>query len=99
MLKVIQVKDYDDMSEKACEMLTDRLKSLENPVLGLATRSKPEVLYQRINDKYEQKEISFQYAMTFNLEEYVGLANEDPNSYYYYMNEKLFKHIDIPKEP
>ena len=98
MLKVIQVKDYDDMSEKACEMLTDRLKSLENPVLGLATGSTPEGLYQRIIEKYEQKEISFQNAMTFNLDEYVGLAKEDPNSYYYYMNEKLFKHIDIPKE-
>src|SRR5699024_1684756 len=81
--------------EKACEMLTDRLKSLENPVLGLATGSTPEGLYQRIIEKYEQKEISFQNAMTFNLDEYVGLAKEDPNSYYYYMNEKLFKHIDI----
>lgn len=98
MLKVIQAKDYDDMSEKACEMITDRLKSLENPVLGLATGSTPEGLYQRIIEKYEQKEISFQNAMTFNLDEYVGLAKDDPNSYYHYMNEKLFKHIDIPKE-
>jgi len=71
---------------------------LENPVLGLATGSTPEGLYQRIIEKYEQKEISFQNAMTFNLDEYVGLAKDDPNSYYHYMNEKLFKHIDIPKE-
>jgi len=98
MLKVIQAKDYDDMSEKACEMITDSLKGLENPVLGLATGSTPEGLYQRIIEKYEQKEISFQNAMTFNLDEYVGLAKDDPNSYYHYMNEKLFKHIDIPKE-
>jgi len=98
MLKVIQAKDYDDMSEKACEMITDRLKSLENPVLGLATGSTPEGLYQRITEKYKQKEISFQNAKTFNLDEYVGLAKDDPNSYYHYMNEKLFKHIDIPKE-
>src|SRR5690625_7512606 len=98
MLKVIQAKDYDDMSEKACEMITDRLKSLENPVLGLATGSTPEGLYQRIIEKYEQKEISFQNAMTFNLDEYVGLAKDDPNSYYQYMNDKLFKHIEFPKE-
>src|SRR5690625_6369495 len=86
------------MSEKACEMITDRLKSLENPVLGLATGSTPEGLYQRIIEKYEQKEISFQNAMTFNLNEYVGLAKDDPNSYYHYINEKLFKNIVIQKE-
>src|SRR5690625_571218 len=98
MLKVIQAKDYDDMSEKACEMITDRLKSLENPVLGLATGSTPEGLYQRIIEKYELKEISFQNAITFNLDEYVCLAKDEAYSYYHYMNENLFKHIDIPKE-
>lgn len=98
MLKVIRAKNYDDMSEKACEMITDRLKGLQNPVFGVATGSTPEGLYQRLIEKYKQEELSFQNIKTFNLDEYVGLAKDDPNSYYHYMNEKLFKHIDIPKE-
>lgn len=98
MLKIIKVKDYDEMSEKAYELMVDRLNGLKNPVFGLATGSTPEGLYQRIVEKYKQEEISFQDVTTFNLDEYVGLAKEDPNSYYYFMNEKLFKHIDIPHD-
>ncbi|GGN52416.1 glucosamine-6-phosphate deaminase [Oceanobacillus indicireducens] len=94
-MNVIKVKDYDEMSEKATEFMVDRINSLENPVLGLATGSTPEGLYQRIIEKHQQNEISFENVTTFNLDEYVGLEQNDPNSYYYFMNEKLFRHVDI----
>src|SRR5690625_3981656 len=94
-MKIIKVADYDEMSRKACEMVVDKVKEMGNPVLGLATGSTPEGLYQRIIEKYKQGEVSFANVTTFNLDEYVGLAGDDPNSYRYFMNEKLFKHVDI----
>ncbi|GAA3318460.1 hypothetical protein GCM10020331_021340 [Ectobacillus funiculus] len=42
---------------------------------------------------------SYQHVTTFNLDEYIGLKEQDPNSYHYYMAESLFNHIDIPKIP
>jgi len=94
-MKIIKVADYDEMSSKACEMVVDKVKEMGNPVLGLATGSTPEGLYQRIIEKYKQGDVSFENVTTFNLDEYVGLAGDDPNSYRYFMNEKLFKHVDI----
>ncbi len=98
VLKVIKVKDYDEMGEKACELMIDRIKQIQDPVLGLATGSTPEGLYQRLIEKYKQKEISFQNVTTFNLDEYVGVEKDNPSSYYYFMQEKLLKHVDIQPE-
>lgn len=75
--------------------MVDRINSLKNPVLGLATGSTPEGLYQRIIEKHQQDEVSFKNVTTFNLDEYVGLEQNDSNSYYNFMNEKLFSHVDI----
>ncbi|WP_085993128.1 glucosamine-6-phosphate deaminase [Oceanobacillus senegalensis] len=94
-MKIIKVKDYDELSEKACRFIIDKVAQIEKPVLGLATGSTPEGLYQRLVEKNRQDEVSFKDLSTFNLDEYVGLAKSHPNSYYHYMYEKLFKHIDI----
>ena len=86
------------MSEKATDILVHRIHSLEKPVLGLATGSTPEGLYQRLIEEFEQGAISFKHVTTFNLDEYVGLGQNDSNSYYQFMNEKLFRHVDIAME-
>lgn len=97
-MEIIKVKDYQAMSEKACDLLMKKMNTTENPVLGLATGSTPEGLYQQLIEKYQQNQVSFKHTTTFNLDEYVGLSPTDPNSYYYYMQEKLFQHIDIPDD-
>ncbi|MEN1967332.1 glucosamine-6-phosphate deaminase [Lentibacillus sp. N15] len=97
-MEVWKVKDYQEMSEKACKLIIDKLKELDQPVLGLATGSTPEGLYQQLIAKHKDEKVSFRHATTFNLDEYVGLSQQDPNSYHYYMQEKLFKHIDIPAD-
>ncbi|UJL45354.1 glucosamine-6-phosphate deaminase [Virgibacillus sp. NKC19-16] len=94
-MEMIKVKNYEEMSEKVCSLLINRIQHLENPVLGLATGSTPEGLYQNLIEKNKQPEVSFENVSTFNLDEYVGLEKTDPNSYHYYMHQKLFKHIDI----
>lgn len=97
-MKIIKVKDYDAMSEKACEILIQKINELKKPVFGLATGSTPEGLYQRLIEHYKQGNISFKNVITFNLDEYIGLPPEHPQSYHYFMQERLFNHIDIPPE-
>lgn len=97
-MKIIQAKDYDDMSSKACELMLDKLNRLDAPVFGLATGDTPVGLYQRLVRKHKEEKVSFKKATTFNLDEYVGLSIDHPESYHFYMNEHLFDHIDLPSE-
>ncbi|MUV39046.1 Glucosamine-6-phosphate deaminase [Lentibacillus sp. JNUCC-1] len=94
-MELIRVKDYEEMSAKACELVKELMNTVQSPVLGLATGSTPEGLYEKLIHTYENGAISFSNTKTFNLDEYVGLTKEDPNSYHYYMTEKLFKHVDL----
>lgn len=96
-MEFIKVKDYDEMSEKAAEMLVDRMKKLQQPIIGLATGSTPEGLYKLLIEKNKQGEVDFSNTITFNLDEYVSLDDDDPSSYHYFMNDKLFNHINIQK--
>ncbi|MGP4105588.1 glucosamine-6-phosphate deaminase [Virgibacillus sp. L01] len=94
-MEIVKVKNYEEMSERACDLIIEIVNKLDNPVLGLATGSTPEGMYQQMIDSYKRNEVSFTKTTTFNLDEYVGLVGNDPNSYRFYMNDKLFKHIDL----
>lgn len=97
-MKLIKTKDYNELSKVACELTINYLKELVNPVLGLATGSTPEGLYSCLIDYHKKTGFSFADVKSFNLDEYIGLSEENENSYHYYMNEKLFSHIDIKPE-
>src|SRR5690625_4708742 len=86
------------MSKKACEIFVDRLKNTNRPVFGLATGSTPIGLYKCLVDLYKKVEISFKDVTTFNLDEYIGLQADHPQSYHFFMDDILFNHIDILKE-
>jgi len=94
-MKIVKVSDYQEMSEWAGKQVVQKVNELSKPILGLATGSTPEGLYQYLIDAYKNEEVSFKNVTTFNLDEYIGLDSDDPNSYRYFMNEKLFNHIDI----
>lgn len=97
-MNIIPVKNYQDMSRKAAEIVSETINTMDKPVLGLATGSTPEGLYQCLINEHKEGNISFRHVTTFNLDEYVGLHGSDPNSYRYYMYDKLFRHIDIKIE-
>ena len=97
-MKVIRVKDYQAMSEKAKDFVLTLVKNKPDAVLGLATGSTPEGLYQLLIDDHKQNGTSYKNITTFNLDEYIGLDGDHDQSYRYFMNEKLFNHIDIPLE-
>lgn len=88
-----------DSPEKAValtsKIIADQLQSKPNSVLGLATGRTMESLYDVLAAMQRKGEIDFSLTTTFNLDEYVGLAGSDKNSYRYYMNEKLFNQVNI----
>ncbi|MCI8401537.1 MAG: glucosamine-6-phosphate deaminase [Lachnospiraceae bacterium] len=95
MLKVIRTKNYDDMSRKAANIIAAQVILKSDSVLGLATGSTPVGLYRELIRGYENGDLDFSHVRTVNLDEYQGLPREHDQSYYYFMNENLFKHINI----
>lgn len=93
MFEIHEFRDYETLSQKAAEIVLEKIKQ-EKVVLGLATGSSPEGLYQNLV-KAHQGGISFKHVVTFNLDEYVGIDQNHPQSYYTFMHEKLFKHVDV----
>ncbi|OGJ85684.1 MAG: glucosamine-6-phosphate deaminase [Candidatus Raymondbacteria bacterium RifOxyA12_full_50_37] len=67
-------------------------------ILGLPTGSSPIGTYVELVRLYNEKKISFKNVITFNMDEYVGVPEDHPQSYHYFMHHHLFKHIDIPRE-
>jgi len=67
-------------------------------VLGLPTGSSPVATYKLLVDYVRKGELSFKHVVTFNMDEYVGIPREHPQSYWTFMHHHLFDHIDIPKE-
>ena len=96
-MKLLVVKNYEEMSEVAAKILKDVITEKPNAILGLATGSTPIGLYKNLIEMNKSKELDFSSVKTINLDEYVGLGEEDTQSYRYFMNENLFNHINIDK--
>lgn len=94
-IKIIIVDNYEQMSKKAAAMIEAQVLLKRNSVLGLATGSTPEGMYQELVKKYQENEVNFQDVTTFNLDEYYPIASDNPQSYAYYMYEHFFKHVNV----
>lgn len=94
-MKIIVVKDYEAMSELGAQIIKDTIVANPHCVLGLATGSSPIGTYQNLVKAYEKGEISFKNVKTYNLDEYCGISRSHPQSYYYFMHDNLFNHVDI----
>lgn len=96
-MEIIVVKDYDELSKTASDIVEKVIKENERPVLGLATGSTPMAMYKDLIRKYQEGELDFSKTITFNLDEYVGISTDDPSSYTYYMENEFFKYINIDR--
>lgn len=97
-MKIIKVKNYDEMSEEALKLMLDVVKNNPRAVLGLATGSTPLGLYAKMIEDHKNNGTSYAECRVVNLDEYVGLDATSDQSYVYFMRENLFKHIDIKYE-
>lgn len=99
-MRIVIKKDYQEMSLWAANYVIEQINQF-NPsahkpfVLGLCTGSTPIGMYQNLVEAYKQGKVSFKNVITFNMDEYVGLAPSHDQSYHYFMYDNLFNHIDI----
>jgi len=95
IMNIIRAENYSEMSQLAAKKLIEQVNEKSNSVLGLATGSTPEGLYEEIIKEHKAGNVSFKDVASFNLDEYVGLNKDNDQSYHYYMHHLLFNHIDI----
>ncbi len=97
-MKIVILKNSDEVAAYGADIFVRFISKKPAAVLGLATGSTPVALYKQLISAYEQNRVSFKAVSTFNLDEYLGIAAEHPQSYRYFMNHQLFNHIDIDKQ-
>ena len=97
-MRIYKAKDYVDMSRKAANIVSAQVIMKPNCVLGLATGSAPIGLYKQLVEWYNKGDLDFSEVMTVNLDEYKGLSRDNDQSYYYFMHQNLFDHVNIPAE-
>jgi len=102
-MKLIIHKTYEEISAWTAEYIVKRINEF-NPterrpfVLGLPTGSSPIGTYKKLVEFNKEGKVSFKNVVTFNMDEYVGLPEEHPESYHNFMNVNFFNHIDIDRK-
>ncbi len=102
-MRVIIEDSYGRMSQWAASYIAKRINDFKPAagkpfVLGLPTGSTPIGTYRELIKLYEAGKVSFKNVVTFNMDEYVGIPENHPESYHTFMWTNFFSHIDIAKE-
>ncbi len=102
-MRLIIQKNYDDVGTWAAAYVVSKIRAA-NPtpdkpfILGLPTGSTPQGMYKELIRFHQEGLVSFANVVTFNMDEYVGIPEDHPESYHSYMPKHFFEYIDIPKE-
>ena len=94
-MKIIRARDYQHLSRQAANILSAQVILKPDSVLGLATGSSPIGTYQQLIAWEHKGDVDFRQVSTVNLDEYVGLPADHPQSYAHFMRENFFDHIEI----
>ncbi len=102
-MRIIVQENYTQVSRWTAHYIARKINAFkptpEKPfVLGLPTGSSPVGTYAEMIELVKQGKLSFENVITFNMDEYVGLPADHPQSYHYFMDKHLFNHVDIPRE-
>ncbi len=102
-MRVIIEENYNNLSLWAARYIAKKINDYnptkENPfVLGLPTGSTPLATYKELIRLYNENSVSFKNVVTFNMDEYVNLDENHPQSYHYFMWNNFFSHVDVKKE-
>jgi glucosamine-6-phosphate deaminase len=89
-------KDYDSMSKVGARILAAQVTLTPRSVLGLATGGTPVGAYKELVRMHRAGELDFSAVTTFNLDEYYPISRQNNQSYYYFMHDNLFAHVNIP---
>ncbi|MBP3348011.1 MAG: glucosamine-6-phosphate deaminase [Clostridia bacterium] len=97
----MKIKIFDDpmqMGFMAATEVKNQLNGKKDSVLILPTGSTPIPVYKNLVNMYNKGEVSFADAITFNLDEYIGIESDHEERYYNFMKRNLFSHVDIKEE-
>ena len=94
-MKILCFKNKYDAGMAAASKIAEVIKDKPNAVLGLATGSSPIPTYEHLVAMNKRGDVSFKNVSSINLDEYIGLAADDPQSYAYFMRKNLFDFVDI----
>ncbi|MDC7228497.1 MAG: glucosamine-6-phosphate deaminase [Spirochaetales bacterium] len=97
-MNIVRCGNYDDASRQAYHHLLSRLRDNEKAVLGLPTGSTPLGLYRCMTQGYVNGDFDYSGITTFNIDEYAGMERNNPDSYYLFMQRKLFNGINVAEE-
>ena len=100
-MRVIIQENYEKMSRWAAGHIADAINSHKEArpfVLGLPTGSSPIGVYKKLIEMNKAGKVSFRNVVTFNMDEYVGLDHDHDQSYWYFMHDNFFNHIDLPAQ-
>ena len=97
-MRILSSRDYDQMSRRAAYVVAGQVLSKPRSVLGLATGETPLGLYRELVRFFQEGDLDFSDVVTFNLDEYLGLPRHDPHSYAWYMEEHLFRFVNVAPE-
>lgn len=97
-MKIIEVKNYKELSRIASEIIVEEINKKPTSVIGFATGRTPKKTYKNLVKAYRQKKINFSKIKTFNLDEFYPIKKESKKSYYHYMFKKLFNKINVNKK-
>jgi glucosamine-6-phosphate deaminase len=97
-MRVIVTENFQESCRAAAGIIADVIAGKPDARLGLATGSSAGAVYPYLIQAYQSGKIDFSRVSTVNLDEYVGLAPDHPQSYRYFMDTNLFDHVNIDKE-
>ncbi len=97
-MRIYQMKNYDEMSRKAADLIAAQVIMKPDAVLGLATGSTPLGAYRLLIERYQKNELDFSEICSVNLDEYMGLSAANAQSYAYFMRSNFFDSINILPE-
>lgn len=95
-MRIHILKNYEELSKKAAEIIKSQIVLKDHSVIGFATGSTPLGTYKELINMCKEG-LDFSNITTFNLDEYYGLPAKDVNSYHYFMYNNLFNHINVHK--
>jgi len=99
-MRLIPLESFSDVGRWSAQYIVDKINKFsptaEHPfVLGLPTGSSPLATYKQLIVLYNAGKVSFKHVVTFNMDEYVGIDTSHPESYYSFMHQNFFNHVDI----
>jgi glucosamine-6-phosphate deaminase len=97
-MKIIKVKNYKEMSEKAEDIIIKDINRRPTLTIAFATGKTPLGLYKLLVKAYKKKKVDFSKIKAFNLDEYYPIKKSDKRSFYYYLYKNLFNKVNIKRK-